>query len=103
MANVFITDIENIGKHILAGINKAAPIVAKIATAASGLPVIGPALAEVGQVIAALEGTANTITATEIEQLVIALVTASQIKTAVATAAPSTAPAPVATATASAS
>jgi hypothetical protein len=101
MANTFLTELENIGKHIVSGFEKAAPIIAKVATALEGVPVVGPALAEVGAVITDLEKAGSTtFTAADIEQIVVALVTALQIKTAASTGAASTAAAPATTTTA---
>lgn len=91
MANAFLTDLENIGKHILSGIEKAAPVVGKILTAAGPVvPVVGPILTEVGTIITNLEkSSGSALTAAEIEQIVQVIVTAAQIKTAASTAAAS--------------
>lgn len=87
MANAFLTDLENIGKHILSGIEKAAPVVAKIAQDLGSVPVVGPILSEIGTVILNLEKSQVTLTAAEIEEIITSVVAALQIKTAAATAA----------------
>ena len=89
--NAFFTDLENIGKHIFAGIKAAAPIVQKLAPALVAVPIVGPAISEVATVITNLENAGSTITTAEIEQLITTLVAASQIKTASAVAAAPTA------------
>jgi hypothetical protein len=80
--NAFFSDLENIGKNILKGIEAAAPILSKLAPVSAIIPVIGPALSEVATVITQLEASGSTITASELETMIVTLVSASQIKTA---------------------
>jgi hypothetical protein len=78
----FLSDIETIGKHIAAGVEKVAPLVAKLAPTVSLVPVVGPILSEVGVVITELEHSGATLTSTELETLVQTIAGAAHLKVA---------------------
>jgi hypothetical protein len=81
MPNAFLNDLENIGKHILSGIEKVAPIVSKFPIV-SGIPVVGPILLEVSTIITQLEESGTTITPAEIEQIITTIASAATLKAA---------------------
>lgn len=90
MANAFITDLENIGKHILSGIKLVSPIVQKIPIVAD-IPVVGPILSEVATVVTNIETKgASSLTPAEIEQIITTLVAAASLKSAAASSTPVT-------------
>ena len=87
----FLTDFENIGKHIISGIEKAAPIVAKFAAPVSMIPLVGPPLAEAATIITALEQQGTSITPDDLAAIIQTIASASHIKnSALAGAAAST-------------
>ena len=78
----FLTDIENIGKAVLKGIEAAAPIMVKLAPGVNMIPLVGPSLVDTATLVAKLEQKGQGLTADELEQVIIALVQANQIKQA---------------------
>jgi hypothetical protein len=84
----FLTDIENIGKAVLSGIEKAAPIVEKLAPGVNMIPLVGPSLVDAATLVAKLEQKGQGLTAAELETVIVSLVQANQIKQAVSTPAP---------------
>jgi hypothetical protein len=80
---VFLSDLENIGKHILTGIEKVAPIVAKVAPVVAEVPVVGPILAEVAIIVTNLEQKGTTITSEELATIVETVSAATGLKSAV--------------------
>lgn len=89
MTNPFLADIEYLGKRILVGIEKAAPVIAHFSDAVSAVPKIGPALAEVAIVITNLEQSGGNLTAGDVEAIISTIVAASNMKTASVAAAES--------------
>jgi hypothetical protein len=90
MANAFVAEIVNIGKHIVSGIEKAAPLVEKILTSKpiAAIPIYGPILSELGTVFSNIEAAkTEPLTSSEVEAIVTATVTALQIKAAASAAA----------------
>jgi hypothetical protein len=82
MANAFLTDIENIGKHILKGIEAAAPIIQKLSPVINFIPVVGPSIVDAGNIITQLEQGGAQVTPAEIEQIITTISTAAQLKSA---------------------
>lgn len=75
----FVVDLENLGKHILKGVELAAPIVAKISPA---IPTIGPILTELATLVTNLENSGATLSPSEIESIITTVVASAQIKAA---------------------
>lgn len=90
----FLSGLETIGKDILSGIEKVAPIIAKLSPEVSEIPVVGPALAEVAVVITSLEQKGMQISPDDLSQIVQTLVSAAQLKSGTANARPQSAQAP---------
>ncbi len=78
----FLSDIETIGKHIAAGVEKVAPLVAKLTPTVSLVPVVGPILSEVAVIITELEHSGATLTPAELETLVQTIAGAANLKVA---------------------
>lgn len=94
MPNVFLADIENIGKHIGTGLLRAAPLVEKILISkpVAAVPTFGPILSELGTIFSNIEAAKTApLTAAEVEEIVAATVAALQIKSAASSAAAATA------------
>lgn len=81
----WLSDLENIGKHINEGIKDVADIIVKFAPEIDMIPIYGPAIAEIAGVVSALESKSHTVTADDFKKMVQTLTAASHIKAAVAT------------------
>lgn len=74
----FLKDIENIGKDIIKGVEIAAPIVGAF------VPAVGPILAEVAQIVSALEAKGQTLTSEQLTSIVNTIASANAMKQSVA-------------------
>lgn len=74
----FLKDIENIGKDIIKGVEIAAPIVGAF------VPAVGPILAEVAQIVSALEAKGQTLTSEQLTSIVNTVASANAMKQSVA-------------------
>jgi hypothetical protein len=71
----FLSEIETIGKDIVAGIEKAKPLVGEI-------PAVGPIITEIADVVTAIENKGSiTITSAQISEIVQAVSLVTALKT----------------------
>ncbi len=71
----FLSVIETIGKDIVKG----AEVAAKI-PGVSAIPIAGPIIVEVGQIVSSLETSGKTLTSDEVSQIVQIVAAASAVK-----------------------